>query len=213
MYGIRPDKIDTWEPNGKEFEGDFIAALKTQFKDNKSYRIQIYTGAKMDREQGTDLTCGELRLDPTLNFSHKNCMPYIYETDIPATPCHNFKMGIRHGNRHDGQYTPFEQAVIVIGVDMASDEYKVWRNDLLDSINEHAEELIMTADDCYLDYITTDKKERQDLFSTPLKDNPDYRVPKELNGQYAEIRRFRIEINAPEMATASNNDIEGDFGI
>lgn len=207
MYGRNPQDNLQYEAQGKEFERGFIIALKRQFKDNKTYHIETHTGTDMDTKQGTDFTCADIRIDPTLNFSHKNYMPYIMETDIAATPCQNFKMGIRHGNHHEGQYHGFDEPVVVIGIDMPPEDYKVWQDEIFKNIEENAFDIIENASIALEDYMAVTKEDREDLIDAPLKKNPNYRPPKNPLQKYANIEKFRAELENQETENSTNYEV------
>lgn len=129
-------------------------------------------------------------------------MPYIQDTGIPATKFTNFKMGVRHGNHHDKAYHPFDEPVVVIGVDMTPREFYQNRDEIEANVKEHAEELIAKADDTLLDYTTTDPEERKDIEAQPLKPNPFYRRPKNIPDRYK-----RFEEARERFAFLENSDL------
>ena len=192
---------------GKEFETDMIGALRHQFQDSRIYRIRNMGGTRMDKEEGTDFLCGEIRLDATMNFSDKDTMPFIADTGIPATKMQNFLVGVRHGNTYRG-YTGFPQPVIVIGVDMDSYTYHQCDNEVIANAEKHAEELMDFASDCLEDYLTVDAEERLDLYRTPLRPNPSYKEPKNIEPKYAQSNRVRRLPKLPSSATNAAYDTE-----
>ena len=164
--------ITRYEARGKKFEEDVIVAFAEAFEGSRTYKIRDCGGSVIDKEQGTDFMCGDLRLDITTNFSGKDCMPFIYESDIELSSLHNLKFGVRFGNK----YGDFPKPVVVIGTDVLSEDYSIWKKDIVRAIKEQASRIIEIASDCFDDYYTVDRKDRADLFSTPLKRNPLFRA-------------------------------------
>ena len=201
-YYHNPQNITSFDKTGTEFEHSFIVLLKQQFRNSKTFKITELSGTVQDTEQGTDFLCGEIRIDPTTNFSHKNNMPYIAETQIPATPTQNFQIGIRHGNNYGGHYTPFEHPVVVIGLNITPPEYYKYQDYIDSNIAKHAENLMIAASDALDDYTTTDLKEREELFTTPLRPNPTYKQPRDISIRYKRIEQLRQKFDF----TGESND-------
>lgn len=195
------------DKSGREFESDMICALRHKFQDSRIYRIKNMGGTRMDKEEGTDFLCGEIRLDATMNFNDKDTMPFIADTGIPATRNQNFLVGVRHGNTYRG-YKGFPQPVIVIGVDMDSHTYHQYDIEIIENTQKHAEELMDFASDCLEDYLTVDPKERLDLYRTPLKPNPSYTEPKNIEPKYAQKNRVRRLPTLPSSVTNTEYDTE-----
>lgn len=166
------DGIKVYETRGQEFEEDVVVAFAEAFEGSKTYRILNCVGSVIDKKQGTDFMCGDLRLDITTNFSGKDCMPFIYESDIELSSLHNLKFGVRFGNKHGD----FPKPVVVIGTDVLSEDYYLWKKDIVNAIKQQASKIIEIASDCFDDYYTVDKKDRSELFSTPLRRNPLFRA-------------------------------------
>lgn len=165
-------RIASFSTRGKKFEGDVIDAFAEAFAGSRTYRILNCGDSVMDREQGTDFMCGDLRLDVTTNFSGKDFMPFIYESDIELSCVHNLKFGVRFGNIHGD----FPKPVVVIGTDLLSEDYYLWKKDIMAAIKKNADRIMEIASDCFEDYYTVDPKDRADLFSTPLRRNPLFKV-------------------------------------
>lgn len=195
------------DKSGKEFESDMICALRHKFQDSRIYRIKNMGGTRMDKEEGTDFLCGEIRLDATMNFNDKDTMPFIADTGIPATRNQNFLVGVRHGNTYRG-YKGFPQPVIVIGVDMDSHTYHQYDIEIIENTQKHAEELMDFASDCLEDYLTVDPEERLDLYRTPLRPNPSYKEPKNIESKYAQKNRVRRLPTLPSSVTNAEYDTE-----
>lgn len=179
--------------DGNTFETDMFGAMKRTYPSyQKKGKLKLTTGTELDTNEGTDIIFDDMRLDPTLNFSNKKYMPFIYETDIQATPFHNWKIGIRIGvkyfKKHKSIYTNFPQPVVVIGLDMSASDYRVWRDAIIENMtannNEIMYDLFTKAQDAYFDYITTDKEKRKELEDTPLKPNNSYIQNKDTNNYY-----------------------------
>lgn len=196
-YYYNPEQVCYKDVSGKEFEQDFAFCLKKAFSGNRCYTITTYSGTDKDTKEGTDLTCGEIRIDTTLDFSGKDFMPYVADTEIEACPGRNFKMGVRHGNSHKG-YTEFKEPVIVIGVDLSPMEWQRWEETVIRNLENNAEDIIMFASDCKDDYLTVNKTERKELYAEPLKRNEHYQAPKHLGTKYANIEKFRNELESEE---------------
>ena len=188
-YRKRPDGIANRQTTqtGKDFEGDMISTLKKAFKDSKTFIITDTRGTEYDTKEGTDFMCRERRLDATINFKNKNNMPFIMETDIEAYPGFPFKIGIRHGNNHMGEYHGFEEPVVIIGIDIPPIIYSNYEDDIKKSIEKNAQELMMTAEDCYYSYA---EKENLDL---QWLRNPNYTPPKNLETKYKESNDYLNE--------------------
>ena len=188
-YGKNPGNNIHIDTQGTEFEQTVIAIMKKTLP--RGLKFQSTLSSKDDIEQGTDAVCGEVRIDLTSNFTHKNYMPYIQDTGIPATRFTNFKMGVRHGNHHDRAYHPFDEPVVVIGVDMTPREFYRNQDEIEANVKKYAEELIAKADDTLLDYTTTDPEERKELVTQPLEPNPLYRRPKNIPDRYKRFEEAR----------------------
>lgn len=184
-YGKDPSSNVHIDAQGTEFEQTVIAIMRKTLPSGWKFKSTL--SSKDDHEQGTDAMCGEIRIDLTSNFTNKNYMPYIQDTGIPATRFTNFKIGIRHGNHHDRSYHPFDEPVVVIGVDMTPREFYQNQDEIEVNVKEHAEELMTMATDTLIDYTTTDPEERKIIDTQPLRPNPLYRQPKNLPDRY---RRF-----------------------
>ena len=193
------DSIIHDKQTGKLFEEDVIGILSRRFCTDRYYksrqcRIINCAGMDIDQKAGTDfiyksIDCTELRIDLTLDFEEKKCMPYIVETDIPATDSKNFKMGIRHGNTHNG-YTEFDKPVVVVGLEMSPQDYRIHEDEILDNIMSHYDDLICEAQSIYEAY--TEKEYADDV---DWKRNPNYKRPKNLGNRYAEIENVIENIN------------------
>ena len=173
--------------SGSDFESDVYNALSKEFK------IEKHIGDDMDKNEGTDFTHGELRIDTTLDFVNKDHMPFVCDTGITATSCHNFKMGIRIGNSHKG-FHEFPEPVVVIGLDMDTREYRKWQDVIEESLVKHAKQIMFAANDVYLDYTTTDKEEREELFEQPLKTNRAFHEPDKLSERYKELNELQYSV-------------------
>lgn len=199
-YIRRPDDILRYigQAHGKDFENLFCHTLGETYKSSKNYNVQSYTGTRIDTEQGTDAIFNDghskIRLDPTLNFYHKNYMPYIADSNIK---CGNKTLwfGIRHGNHHNGEYHPFPEPVVVVGLNAEPKEYNEDFFIIESDLKNNMTDIITFAYDCLEDYNATVVTERQELFSTPLRKNPDYRPPKKnIKERYAKIEQWRDEV-------------------
>ena len=211
MGFMRPDAYASrWDTTvGTDFEDNFIFALDKVYKNMKAYHVDKYTGTKMDKEQGTDCilrdSYSEIRIDPTLNFSHKNYMPYIAESDIRVCGGQNLWFGVRHGNHHNYKYNGFDEPVIVIGINMDPKDYKANDYTILKNLEKNMDEIVTFAYDCLDDYNTTNVEERKDLPCTPLRRNPNYRPPKRnLKQRYADIENFRQQYVDNEKGHATH---------
>ena len=184
---------------GTDFEQLVIFVLKQKFKYIKSYKITDHTGTKLDKEQGTDFTCGEIRFDATTNFSEKNNMPWIKDTELEATPFKNFMLGIRNHNNKQ----PFEQPVVIIGLDVEPREYHLYEDLIEENLKKHAKELINQASECLDDYQAADEKTRQELgIETVLTKNPEYEPPRKgLPPKYEKIEKFRQQLDHLDSIT------------
>lgn len=196
MYGGNPEmNLLMSQHAGNEFEDGFVFATKKAFKDSKVYKVKNLTGTNVDYTEGTDLMIGEIRIDPTINFDNKDYMPFVADTGIVAVGRQTWQMGVRHGNSHKG-YQEFKEPVVVIGLNMSAQEYRANEDAILESLEKNAEDLMVKADDCLLDYTTTDSYERLDLYDTPLKPNSNYKEPKRIGDRYKaynNINRFLTE--------------------
>ena len=199
---------DYHEPAGSDFESDMISALKDGLSQNEVYRITSMKGTILDKQQGTDFLCGKMRLDATMNFFDKDHMPFIAATGIPAIPGYNFFIGIRHGNSYKG-YTGFQQPVVVIGVDMDPYTYGQHDNEIFASIKQNALKLMKSAKICLLDYLMQDPEQRKQLRYHPLRENPQYVEPKNLEAKYAAastVHRKPIDVNAIKNISTFSKD-------
>ena len=174
--------------SGSEFEKDIYRALSTEFP-----KLENHIGDSMDKNEGTDFTHNNLRLDTTLDFSGKDYMPFISDTNITATPFHNFQIGVRIGNSHRG-FHEFPEPVVVVGLDMDAHEYRKYQEVIEESLIKHAKQIMFAANDAYLDYTTVDKEERENLFSQPLKPNKSFHKPKDLSERYEKLNDFQYSI-------------------
>ena len=197
------DKIIWSEKTGTEFEQDAIFYLGTVLKD----KIKNKTATKSDIDEGTDAiytaTETPLRLDFTLNFASKDNMPFIRETNIPATEIDNFKMGIRIGNTHNG-HTSFEEPVVVIGLDL--DKYREHDNIIIQNIKNNAELLMLDALDCYLDYTATTEEERAAVFNNDLKSNPNYNEHPKTTDKFKNLNKLRHMVEKEQLESTLNDD-------
>ena len=163
---------------GYEFEKDTIWALR------KSHpTLENCIGTDLDKCEGTDFIHNSVRFDITLDFKNKDHMPFMIDTDIKVTQNDTMHMGVRIGNRHNG-YTEFPEPVIILGLNMDSRTYKKREDEIVDNLVKQADDIIMTANDVYLDYTTTDQDERQDLFDLQLEVNKKFRKPKTISQRY-----------------------------
>lgn len=188
---------------GKQFEEDTIHILSQRFRNDRYYRTQRCkiidcTDKDMDHKAGTDFIykspdCTELRIDLTLRFEDKHYMPYIAETEIPATESQNFKIGIKHGNTHHG-YTEFEKPVVVVGLSMLPQDYREHEDEILSNIMDHFDDLICEAQSAYESY--TDKECIDEI---NWQKNPNYKRPRNLGRQYEEIENMIDSINHDNM--------------
>ena len=159
---------------GEHFEDEFQTAM---FKALPSLEK---TTEEVDKKEGADflINQGEIRLDTTLDFTNKKFVPFVFDTQIPATSDQTFKIGIRIGNAHNG-YTEFSKPVVVIGLDLDPYAYKMSESTIAQNLLTHRDELRNAIYDAHLDYTTLDKKEREEtLFAEPLRPNPNYREPR-----------------------------------
>ena len=187
MYRDFTKRIETDNNKiGNVFESDFYSVLKRKYEKVTC----LQTGTDIDKQEGTDITYRDIRIDCTTDFAMKDFMPAIYETNIPATRTQKFMIGIRIGNSYKG-YTEFQQPTVVIGVNMNGHDYNIHEDELLDNLEAHIEELMMAAGDAYEDFITIE--EREELFTAPLKINPRY--PQNITSlRYQQaIERLRME--------------------
>ena len=173
---------------GKQFEDDICWVLKK--KNPTAIKRQI--GTNLDTKEGTDFLYQALRIDATTDFHGKDNMPFVTETNIPATRWQNFQIGIRLGNSHHG-YTEFPEPVVVLGLSMDARTYRQHQDEIIENLDVHADELMFAATDAYLDYTTTDKEEREELFSQPLQPNPSYSPPETLGDRYKRLNLFQEE--------------------
>lgn len=173
---------------GSEFEKDTFRSLNTAFP-----KLQNHIGNDLDVNEGTDFTNNDVRIDATLDFRHKDFMPFSCDTGIEATPIHNFQLGIRLGNSHKG-FTEFPEPVVVIGLDMTSQEYRTWQDVIEENMVANANGLMFAINDAYLDYITDDKEERKELFSQPLRPNKSFEKPKNLSKRFEDLNELQYSI-------------------
>jgi hypothetical protein len=185
------------QQTGKDFEDDVIEILKSKFSN-----IKTCSDTSLDAKEGTDFIYNQLRVDLTLNFDEKEFMPFEFTTDVPAILSQNFKIGIRHGNSHNN-YTEFETPVVVIGINMDAATYKANKYQILNNVRNHAEDIIYAATDAYLDYISTEKEDRETLFSAPLKTNDRYVKPRHIG----ETHRKSIEFQNSIMQQKIDNEL------
>lgn len=62
-------------------------------------------------------------------------MPYICDSGIPSgVPYKNFMMGIRLANWGNKHYNEFPDPVVVIGLDLESREFHLWKDVITDTI-------------------------------------------------------------------------------
>jgi len=173
---------------GTIFEQDAVFCLNTVLND----RLKNVTDAEADTKEGTDafyyMSKKPLRIDFTLNFSNKDNMPFIYETDIPATNINNFKIGIRIGNTFN-EHTSFKEPVIVIGVDL--ENYYENDNIIMSNMTKYAEKLMLIACDCYLDYTATTEDDREAIFDSDLKSNPKYTEHEKTSEKFKNLNKLR----------------------
>lgn len=179
------DLIDSQYQTGTLFEDDICAIFASEFPKLKNHR-----GTSLDKYEGTDFSLFDMRMDSTLNFSDKKWMPFWFETDIPATDTENFKMGIRHGNSYKG-YSEFSKPVVVIGLDMESVDYKKNRDQIINNMRTHIQDLFNYAEAAYSDYTELDKEERNYLEITPLRKNDKYRPPRHIGERYQALNNFQ----------------------
>lgn len=192
MRGYNPQDCLHTDRVGKEFEHSCIVLWKQKFENNKTLTITDVSDTDADKKEGTDLLCGDIRIDVTTDFAKKDNMPYIADTGIPATRTQNFQIGIRHGNNYKDRYHPFPYPVVVIGVDVTPGEYYRNQEIIEENIQKHAHELIQLATDVLDDYQTTDPKERQEILDRQiLKHNPTYHQPRNLAARYRRIEELR----------------------
>lgn len=186
MYSI-DNAILEHRPTGHIFEDDFENAIV----DAGFKKLKRHIDTDLDINQGTDFTLGSLRIDPTLNFSEKDNMPFIFDTKIPAGAGTNFKIGVRHGNKHkpndkkwSEHYSEFEQPVAVIGIDMNANMYRMCQYEVLKNLQENADIILAMAESACEDYTTLDPEDRKDLLAEPLQQNYKYREPKNIGPEY-----------------------------
>lgn len=184
FYRGNPEKYATRTTNGHDFETTFIAAMRVGFEANDKHAITQVSGTVWDVEQGTDAVIdAKMRIDPTLNFANKSFMPFYMDTGIKATHNQTFKIGLRHGNTHDG-YSEFDQTVVVIGLDMLPMEYTRYERTIKWSVVNNAEKLNDIARKCWRDYSTVTPEKREKLKKMPLQPNPKYREPRDIGSKY-----------------------------
>lgn len=128
---------------GQEAEAEIGNAIRSQFKRvGKLHLYHDVTGTVLDKYQGTDAVLGKMRVDYTVNFSHKNYIDRKFS--IPSIKLGNtvVKFAIRLGNSH----AKFQVPVMVVGCDMPSnmsrEDKDAMINDLCtnpDSIIRHME--------------------------------------------------------------------------
>ncbi len=144
---------------GKPFEDEMLHALKSS-KFGR-YIIPV-TGTKEDKYNGTDFILRlndrgqtkNVRVDLTSAFStKKDNMPLRYESNIsfPDNSKRNVKVGVRIGNSHNG-FTPFQEPVIVLGLDVGSDEYAIARGVIRNGLNTRARDVLNLVTKAYLDF-------------------------------------------------------------
>ena len=161
------------KPTGKDFETSVINVLKRTFKDSKTFEIKDLRGTKEDIQNGTDFTCGEIRIDLTMNIDHKDNMVFIKETDLDPVCGFPIKMGIRKGNNHNGKTHEFNEPVVVIGLNMPPALYDQYEDDIKIYMQKHSEELMCKADDYLAEYeemIETQNKSI-DRYTNTITDN------------------------------------------
>ncbi len=185
------DRIMYFGANGKVFETNVYQSLTTGLRDRKQLydRLNKQTNPKFepsaliskiddeqeDRKFGTDVIWkngkDRIRIDLTLDFEHKDHMPFMYESEIKTASGEKIKYGIRHGNNHQEtpngpHYTEFKrvdrktgtvttQPVIVIGVDMDSDEFyrdRRQEKDVFTVFREKATSILQTAEYIYREF-------------------------------------------------------------
>ena len=185
-YDRAIDKIK----RGSLFEDD-VQSVFMQFFGKE--RFKSMRGTILDKEEGTDFVIDRLRMDSTLAFSHKNNMPFFYDTGLYAGGCQNFKIGIRLGNTHKG-YSEFEQPVVVLGIDLPRSLYDANMDDIIGNLRKHADELFKKANEAYLDYTTFAQSKREKLTAQPLRPNPEYRQPQDIGQQYATLNRRQYQL-------------------
>ena len=192
------DIIIQKQPTGSEFETDSLYALQKSCTSLKNC-----IGSDIDKNEGTDFIYQDLRLDATLDFEHKDNMPFAFDTGIPAATGQNFQMGIRIGNNHKG-YTEFPEPVVVIGLCMDSHTYRLYQDNILENMIKNADDLMFAANDAYLDYITTDDKEREELFTQPLRTNNRYETPHNISEKFDTLNKQQYML----MQNNKKEDIE-----
>ena len=183
---------------GKEFESDFIFALQEYIHSvpknhDEQDTLTDMSGTTIDTDEGTDVIYGRLRLDTTIRFSEKDYMPFIAETNIPAIDNLCFKIGVRHGNNYRDQYTAFPEPVIVIGLDCPPAKFFANRSRIDKNMMEHAAEIIQMAHACLDDYVTLNPRDREELTQTPLKPNPNYTLPSNIDPMTKRIYKLRMK--------------------
>lgn len=172
--------------SGKRFENDLYNVFRRNDK-----KTMLKTGTDMDIKEGTDLIYNGVHIDATTNFSSKKYMPYIMDTGIEVLPGENLKIGIRHGNKHHG-YTGFKKPVVVIGMDCPpGSTYNTYEDEIFDVIQEHASEIAYDAADMYIIYMTKDLEDKQTYETKPIKANPNYRQPRNIEKRYRELNELQ----------------------
>lgn len=195
---------------GNDFEDQMAMSLSQAYPKN----IIKVTGTDLDKKQGTDIVyktrSTEIRMDPTLNFDHKDNTPFMCETDLklPGTD-HNILLGIRLGNSHKGRFNEFDKPVVVIGVNMDAEEFRnTYSNKMYDEFasrrnTDFPYDLMEKVEEVYNDYMTTQDRDKK-LDTEPLKPkNSAWRVPRNIS----EDNKTRILIqDAKSCKPISSND-------
>lgn len=195
---------------GSEFEDDIIAVLKQKYPKN----FTAQTGTRLDKEQGTDaifkMGSDEIRMDVTTNFKNKDMMPFIHETDIPATriPPSFFKVGVRVGNSYAGG-KEFETPVMVVGIDLdeisgassLGHSYGIHDEELIDNMEKHAGDIMTAVMTVYEDYGTPSPEDREDYgVESVIKPNSKFTTPIKIRDERYKMACERLGI--PEDATS-----------
>lgn len=196
------------EASGKSFETKFIAYMNAGLKslsNDPRYVVKKATGTKYDEREGTDAVIGNMRIDPTLNFSNKKFMPFYVKLSAQPITGYNFMVGMRHGNDHKG-YTGFPQTVVVIGLDMPPSVYNNNETKILNYIKNNAKQLTDIMYKCLTDYTTTDPEERKNIAKVPFRTNSNYTEPDGIEGKYKHYNALQRSLRKQSKGDKDQNE-------
>ena len=196
---------------GGVFEEQMVRALQRGMAEKQKTSVTPYItptiGTAKDKCEGTDfIFLDDTHMDVTLNFSHKDFMPVIYESDIKVVKNENInvKYGVRHGNSYK-DYTEFATPVVVIGFDIDQATYRKHEDEILQSVEDHASEIFDTAMDVYYDFtISNDDEADRDGIEHIVHKNPNYTQPVNLGNRYQQMLQTLDELEAKQQHINAN---------